>query len=155
MAPILEKQFTYLYAAGSGGCSGLDSGLKFVELEYKRGRKSKVVVLDLDETLVHTELGETSSYDLKLSFVMKSKKSVFYVKFRPHLVWFLEQLKEVCNVVIYTAADRQYAEEVRELRGIVRRLPATWTRGGGSSRACCRGSTAWWRRTRSARTCAC
>lgn len=68
-------------------------------------RNKKILFLDLDETLVHTNFKEGELKDLKLS----------EIKQRPYLDYFLKETSKWYNLVIFTAGFREYAEKVLNL----------------------------------------
>lgn len=69
------------------------------------------VVLDMDETLVFSRLSECAS-DLSLRFEAEGHSCSVAVFFRPFLEPFLRLLSRHFEVVLFTAADKTYAERV-------------------------------------------
>ena len=72
------------------------------------------IVLDLDETLIHT-FDEFSGYDIKPDFTFKLSGYVFKVSKRPHLKEFIDWIfnhPQIKTVNIWTAATRDYARNV-------------------------------------------
>lgn len=69
------------------------------------------LVLDMDETLVFSRLGESAS-DLSLRFEGEGHSCSVAVSFRPFLEPFLRLLSRHFEVVLFTAADKTYAERV-------------------------------------------
>ena len=66
----------------------------------------KTLVLDMDETLLHTSMSPTNKCD----FVAKLKDgSQFYVTKRPHVDEFLERMSKLYEIVIYTAGEKEYS----------------------------------------------
>jgi len=77
-----------------------------------------VLVLDLDETLVHTTDRAVPSYDCRVEIsspVNQSKPRVFYVLKRPFLDLFLTQMSMHFEIVVFTASIRRYADAVIDL----------------------------------------
>eukprot|EP01028_Stygiella_incarcerata_P007527 TRINITY_DN31250_c0_g1_i1.p1 TRINITY_DN31250_c0_g1~~TRINITY_DN31250_c0_g1_i1.p1 ORF type:complete len:281 (+),score=48.81 TRINITY_DN31250_c0_g1_i1:68-844(+) len=76
--------------------------------------KKKVLILDLDETLVHASLGPIHprllSYTLKLQ--IDQETLWFHVSERPHVRMFLREAAKWYSVVIFTASVAQYANPV-------------------------------------------
>ena len=70
------------------------------------------LVLDLDETLVHSELGQLPSHDLTFKIRLNHQLYNIYVAYRPGLFNFLEAVCSAFEVVIFTASMRAYAEQV-------------------------------------------
>lgn len=65
--------------------------------------EKKILFLDLDETVIHTE-SVNNKKDVTLT-LMQMK-----VKIRPHTTEFLKHCSNSWNIVVYTASNRQYAE---------------------------------------------
>jgi len=65
-------------------------------------QKRKLLVLDLDETLVHT------SYSPILGAEYKSKKGLFYLYERPHLKDFLDRFFVEYDLAIWSASKAEY-----------------------------------------------
>lgn len=66
----------------------------------------KTLVLDLDETLIHSKLKRQQKCDVRLNI---DTTSIFYVSKRPYLDEFLKTTSQWFNLVIYTASVRKYA----------------------------------------------
>ncbi|KAL1288994.1 hypothetical protein HN51_057447 [Arachis hypogaea] len=76
-------------------------------------RRRKTVFLDLDETLVHSKPSPAPEhYDFVVRPVIDGAEIEFYVLKRPGLEEFLSALAAKFEVVIFTAALREYAELV-------------------------------------------
>lgn len=79
-------------------------------------KKLKTIILDLDETLIHSEdFVPGRSYDY--IFVMDNttyphKKDEIGVFFRPYLMEFLERLSKKFELVIFTAGRQDYADHI-------------------------------------------
>jgi RNA polymerase II subunit A small phosphatase-like protein len=77
-----------------------------------------LLILDIDETLIHAE-SFPKEFEDKIKFDFKFKeneKSLYYVIKRPYLNEFLNYVFENFEVAIWTAAGYEYAEEI--LKGI-------------------------------------
>eukprot|EP00826_Nyctotherus_ovalis_P052136 TRINITY_DN6575_c0_g1_i4.p1 TRINITY_DN6575_c0_g1~~TRINITY_DN6575_c0_g1_i4.p1 ORF type:complete len:192 (+),score=32.30 TRINITY_DN6575_c0_g1_i4:73-648(+) len=73
----------------------------------------KTLVLDLDETLVHTSTKPILHYDVRFAYSDTRRRNYLtYVKLRPHLKEFLEEVKGRYEVVIYTATEPFYADRI-------------------------------------------
>ncbi|KAI3847071.1 hypothetical protein MKW92_041578 [Papaver armeniacum] len=70
--------------------------------------EKKLLVLDLDETLVHTVL-HSGSCDFSFTTI---EECTYYVKKRPYVQEFLERASELFNVFVFTASDQMYADPV-------------------------------------------
>lgn len=77
-----------------------------------------LIILDLDETLIHTEsvpLEYETHYDFDFKF-KGNGKSFYYTKKRPYLEQFLNYVLDKFEVAVWTAAGEEYAVEI--LKGI-------------------------------------
>ena len=70
----------------------------------------KVIVLDLDETLVHSSYEQTECDNI---IIDQDKK--IYVSLRPHLDQFLLKLHKQFHLYIWTAGNEQYANIIRNI----------------------------------------
>lgn len=77
-------------------------------LSCTRSRKS--LVLDLDETLVHSQFKLTEHCDLRLEVRVDEFPAVFYVSKRPYLDVFLRTVAQWYDVIIYTASLQKYGD---------------------------------------------
>ncbi|XP_038995145.1 CTD small phosphatase-like protein 2 [Hibiscus syriacus] len=78
-------------------------------------RKPITLVLDLDETLVHSTLEHCDDADFTFTVFFNMKEQTVYVKKRPHLQTFLEKVAEMFEVIIFTASQSIYAEQLLDL----------------------------------------
>ena len=86
------------------------------------GGRRKTLVLDLDETLVHTSAHFESDPgilppELRLDVETSNnnrggKNHVFFVRLRPHLSTFLQECMELYEVVVFTASEKSYADPI-------------------------------------------
>lgn len=77
----------------------------FLEFDLKK----KLLVLDLDETLIHS-VGNIQDADVTL----KVGKNVLKFNIRPYCYRFLEEMDKFYNVVVYTASTESYAHPIVE-----------------------------------------
>ena len=91
-----------------------------------RSRKRFTLVLDLDETLIHTTTsaryqvfknGRKVFPDLVLEVPVQDRYCIFYVYLRPYLHTFLREISKWFEVVIFTASERRYAEPLLQRIG--------------------------------------
>ena len=72
----------------------------------------KTLVLDLDETLVHSDMEEELlKQNINLQDLCHIPTGIWFVK-RPYLQQFLESLKGIFEIVVYTASDYLYSHQV-------------------------------------------
>lgn len=83
-------------------------------ISHKEMRKAKSVtlVLDLDETLVHSTLESCDDANFSFPVFFNMKENMVYVRQRPYLQMFLERVAEMFNVVVFTASQSIYAEQL-------------------------------------------
>ncbi|KAG2684838.1 hypothetical protein I3760_10G094900 [Carya illinoinensis] len=77
--------------------------------------KPVTLVLDLDETLVHSTLEHRDDADFTFTVFFDMKEHTVYVKQRPYLHTFLERVAEMFEVVIFTASQSIYAEQLLDI----------------------------------------
>ncbi|CAJ2661846.1 unnamed protein product [Trifolium pratense] len=78
-------------------------------------RKTVTLVLDLDETLVHSTLEHCDDADFTFNIFFNMKDYTVYVKQRPFLHTFLERVSEMFEVVIFTASQSIYAKQLLDI----------------------------------------
>ncbi|KAI3934814.1 hypothetical protein MKW98_026222 [Papaver atlanticum] len=71
--------------------------------------KKTLLVLDLDETLVHRTIS-TGSLNKQCDFSFTIGERTCYVLLRPYVRKFLERVSELFDVAIFTASGRGYAD---------------------------------------------
>ena len=85
----------------------------------------KLLLLDLDETLVHSEFRDSTNYksldkmkenskcyNRAFSYVENNYKYYFDIYFRPFLFDFLHEIKNYFDLAIFTASSKGYADTV-------------------------------------------
>lgn len=75
-------------------------------------KKIKTLVLDLDETLVHSTSRNVGGYDHMIEVMLDGQACLYYVYKRPHLDAFLRQISQWFHLCIFTASLMQYADPV-------------------------------------------
>lgn len=70
------------------------------------------LVLDLDETLVHSSFEPLAQADFQIELDIEGRKYHVFVLVRPRAQQFLLQLSQVFEVVIFTASMQRYADPV-------------------------------------------
>lgn len=66
----------------------------------------KTLVLDLDETLVHSSLDLTDRCDFSFPVLFNATEHMVHVRRRPHLDTFMNRVAELFEVVIFTASQK-------------------------------------------------
>lgn len=75
----------------------------------------KTLVLDLDETLVHSSVQGTADPDLVFSLEIEDKTYSVFVNVRPGAHDFLQQMSVNYELVVFTASRSNYADKVLDL----------------------------------------
>lgn len=78
--------------------------------EDKQGKKT--LVLDLDETLVHSTFEPSEEFDFVVKVNVEGNWYNVYVKERPGLETFMEEAAQLYELVVYTASLANYADPV-------------------------------------------
>ncbi|CXJ10371.1 NLI interacting factor-like phosphatase [Plasmodium berghei] len=77
--------------------------------KYK-GRKT--VVLDLDETLIHSSLRNDKGSSFRINIELGNEKCFIYVNKRPGVDYFFQEISKYYEIVIFTASMPKYANAV-------------------------------------------
>ncbi|KAF9383664.1 Nuclear envelope morphology protein 1 [Podila verticillata] len=88
-----------LGAPGSGSHGGI-------------GSRKKTLVLDLDETLIHSTSRGSRSQGYMVEVLVDRHACLYYVYKRPHVDYFLKKVAEWYKLVIFTASMAEYADPV-------------------------------------------
>lgn len=75
-------------------------------------KRTKILVLDLDETLVHSTCRSSGDCDFLVEVLIDRSSCLYYIFKRPHVDNFLKTVAEWYHLVIYTASLREYADPV-------------------------------------------
>ncbi|KAJ3083819.1 Nuclear envelope morphology protein 1 [Quaeritorhiza haematococci] len=75
-------------------------------------KRTKTLVLDLDETLIHSTSRGSRNHDHVIEVLIDKHACLYYVYKRPHVDFFLKKVSEWYNVVIFTASMPEYADPV-------------------------------------------
>ncbi|KAF7078703.1 hypothetical protein CFC21_083090 [Triticum aestivum] len=78
----------------------------------EQGARKVTLVLDLDETLVHSTMEHCDDADFSFPVSFGMKEHLVYVRKRPHLHMFLQKMAEMFDVVIFTASQSVYADQL-------------------------------------------
>ena len=80
-------------------------------LPPKNSNKKKTLVLDLDETLVHSyfDINPPRKPAISFSIILDNKNVKVQTLIRPGVIEFLEKMSEIFEIVIFTASLSKYA----------------------------------------------
>jgi Dullard-like phosphatase family protein len=81
-------------------------------LQTERTQGKKTLVLDLDETLLHSTFEQTDDVDLVVRVKIEGNNYNVFVKIRPGLSEFLEEASKYYEIVLFTASMAKYADPV-------------------------------------------
>ncbi|CAD8047657.1 unnamed protein product [Paramecium sonneborni] len=86
---------------------------KQIDLPQKNTKFRKIVVFDLDETLIHCNENQNNKSEVCLPITFPSGDTVQAgINIRPWAKQILSLLSEVCEVVVFTASHKCYASQV-------------------------------------------
>ena len=88
----------------------LKEGEGFLPVRSEQSQNKKTLILDLDETLVHSSFKPPDQPDIVLPVEIEGKICYVYVLVRPGAISFLEELAQYYELVIFTASLSKYAE---------------------------------------------
>ncbi|XP_021294640.1 CTD small phosphatase-like protein 2 isoform X1 [Herrania umbratica] len=80
------------------------------------------LVLDLDETLVHSTLEPCDDADFTFPVNFNLQEHTVYVRCRPHLRDFMERVSSLFEIIIFTASQSIYAEQLLNVLDPKRRI---------------------------------
>ncbi|KAL7748908.1 Protein ltv1 [Sorochytrium milnesiophthora] len=88
------------------------SSLSHMPSPAARPFRRKTLVLDLDETLIHSTSRGSRQYDCMIEVAVEGHHCLYYVYKRPHVDFFLQKVAEWYRVVVFTASLPEYADPV-------------------------------------------
>lgn len=71
-----------------------------------------MLVLDLDETLIHTTFNKPEKYDFETEITFNGKSTKVYSVKRFGLDAFLFEMSQLYEIIVFTASQKQYADKV-------------------------------------------
>ncbi|KAH0790811.1 NLI interacting factor-like phosphatase family protein [Histomonas meleagridis] len=81
----------------------------------ENSKTKKILVLDLDETLVHSSFYQLDYYDYCIPIEIEGNSFDLYVQKRPYVDKFLDSVMNDFTVFIFTASVPQYANPIIDL----------------------------------------
>ncbi|KAK8809382.1 hypothetical protein WA171_000966 [Blastocystis sp. BT1] len=107
-APILFVKSLPLY-------SSIDSEFKTELLPPRESDPKFTVVLDLDETLVHCSTDPLTHYHAKYTILWEGHPVTIYARIRPYAKELLSYCSSFCEVIVFTASVREYADKMLDV----------------------------------------
>jgi len=77
-----------------------------------RGTFPVSLILDLDETLLHSSIVPLPTYDVVFPVHFNAVNYQVYVRKRPHMDYFLERVSQLFEIIIFTASQKVYADRL-------------------------------------------
>jgi len=77
-----------------------------------RGTFPISLILDLDETLLHSSIVPLPTYDVVFPVHFNSVNYQVYVRKRPHMDHFLERVSQLFEIIVFTASQKVYADRL-------------------------------------------
>ena len=78
-------------------------------IAFAASQKKITLILDLDETLVHSSFQKTENYDIEVPIIYNENSYLIYVKKRPGVDFFLNNIPFFYDLYIFTASMPQYS----------------------------------------------
>jgi CTD small phosphatase-like protein 2 len=77
-----------------------------------RGTPPISLVLDLDETLLHSSIVPLPTYDIVFPVHFNNVNYQVYVRKRPHVDFFMERVSKMFEIIVFTASQKVYADKL-------------------------------------------
>ncbi|RZC85269.1 hypothetical protein C5167_041449 [Papaver somniferum] len=110
-----EEEFFNPYSFPTSSSDLLDSIPDFQLQKEPQKRLPITLVLDLDETLVHSTLDTCEGADFSFPVHFSTQEQTVYVRQRPYLRMFLEAVAGMFEIIIFTAGQSIYAEKLLDI----------------------------------------
>ena len=107
---------THITELPPGGWAQNFSPILFPQNNIKYPMKKKTLILDLDETLVHSSMRPfPKCADITLHLNFNGRNIFIYVLKRPFLEKFLEEMSLIYDIMIFTASLADYSEPLLDI----------------------------------------
>ena len=73
------------------------------------------MILDVDETLVHSSFNETDQADIVLPIDIEGRNHNIFINVRPNCCEFINEVGKYYEVVIFTASLSKYAIQLMDI----------------------------------------
>jgi len=77
-----------------------------------RGTHPVSLVLDLDETLLHSSIVPLPTYDIVFPVHFNQVNYQVYVRKRPHMDYFMARVSQWFEIIVFTASQKVYADKL-------------------------------------------
>uniref|UniRef100_A0A6T0CHV2 FCP1 homology domain-containing protein n=1 Tax=Chrysotila carterae TaxID=13221 RepID=A0A6T0CHV2_CHRCT len=77
-----------------------------------RGAHPISLVLDLDETLLHSSIMPLATYDIVFPVHFNAMNYQVYVRKRPHMEYFMNRVSQLFEIIVFTASQKVYADKL-------------------------------------------
>mmetsp|Transcript_1925 Transcript_1925/g.4711 ORF Transcript_1925/g.4711 Transcript_1925/m.4711 type:complete len:369 (-) Transcript_1925:272-1378(-) len=77
-----------------------------------RGTHKISLILDLDETLLHSSIVPLPTYDIVFPVHFNSVNYQVYVRKRPHMDYFMNKVSQWFEIIVFTASQKVYADKL-------------------------------------------
>lgn len=84
--------------------------LKSLQLGTKT--KERLIIFDMDETLIAAKFEGYVPAGFEPTFKFRFKGTEIYVRLRPYVQDILEKLVQWYEIVVFTAGEQEYADEI-------------------------------------------
>ena len=102
-------------AAPRGGPRAVHVGDPFIGPALSSDRGKPCLVLDLDETLVHSSFKPVTGADYIVPVEIDGSNTDVYVLKRPWVDYFMEEMGKYYEIVVFTASLSKYADPLLDL----------------------------------------
>jgi len=123
---LVDQELTTLLKTCKEFPEPTDDMLKEKAIEFGERKRDKTLILDMDETLIHAEILPESAKPIKdVDFTItlknisedtgKEETYIVYVKIRPFYDECMENLANYYEIVVFTAAEQDYADAILDI----------------------------------------
>lgn len=91
-------------------------------LPLQKDSLKKTLILDMDETLIHTDFSPSFNYENILEVVLDGDKTTVFLSLRPGVSEFIEHMYRFYELVLFTASVSSYASPILNIIDPQRRI---------------------------------
>jgi len=123
---LVDQELTTLLKTWKNFPEPTEEQLKDKAIEFGKRKRDRTLILDMDETLIHAEILPESAKPIKdvdFTITLKNKNEesgreetyIVYVKIRPFYDEWMETLANFYEIVVFTAAEQDYADAILDI----------------------------------------